>query len=63
MPTVFWYRLPDPATGELQTAPRKATEAMIEAIGGERMLGSAQEVEDAELDAEGFYTPPYEIER
>ncbi len=59
MPTVFWYRIKNPITGEMDEASRKATEATIESLSGEKVLGSAEEVHDDQLEPGGFFTSPY----
>ena len=59
MATVFWYKVRNPANGEMQEAPRKATEEAIAIIGGEKILGSAEEIDAADLQPGGFYESPY----
>jgi hypothetical protein len=59
MATVFWFKVPNPETGELEEAPMKATEQAIHASGGEKILGSAEEVPDGALYGIGFYDSPY----
>jgi hypothetical protein len=59
MATVFWFKVHDPVTGESEESSVKGTEAAIERIGSEKILGSAEEIDDALLDADGFYHSPY----
>jgi hypothetical protein len=59
MATVFWFRTLNPETGEHEEAPKKATEETIERLGGEKIWGSAEEVDDAAVDADGFYASPF----
>jgi hypothetical protein len=61
MATVFWFKLPNAATGKMEEAPMKATEAAIEASHGEKILGSAEEVPEDALYGIGFYDSPYAI--
>jgi hypothetical protein len=58
MTAVFWFRLRDPATGRVETYPRKGTEAAIARLGGEKLWGSVEEVGDDKLDASGLYGQP-----
>jgi len=59
MATVFWYRMKNSKTGEMEEAPRKATEEAIAIIGGEKIIGSAEEIDDHDLQPGGFYESPY----
>jgi hypothetical protein len=58
MAEVFWFRLHDPATGRTETYPKKGTEDAIERLGGEKLWGSVEEVDEDELDSEGLYDQP-----
>ena len=58
MAEVFWFRMRDPATGRTDTYPKKGTEDAIERLGGEKLWGSVEEVDDHELDADGLYEQP-----
>jgi len=58
MAEVFWFKVKDPATGRARTYPKKGTEQAIKRLGGDKVWGSVEEVDDAKLDADGFYTPP-----
>ena len=59
MPVVYWYRVKNPSTGEMEEGARKATEETIDQLGGEKVLGSAEEIEDAELEPGGFFDSPW----
>ena len=59
MATVFWYKTRNPKTGEMEEAPRKATEEAIAIVGGEKIVGSAEEVDEHDLQPGGFYESPY----
>jgi hypothetical protein len=58
MAEVFWFRLRDPASGRTETYPKKGTEDAIARLGGEKLWGSVEEVDDDELDADGLYDQP-----
>jgi hypothetical protein len=58
MAEVFWFRLRDPASGRTETYPKKGTEDAIARLGGEKLWGSVEEVDDRELDADGLYDQP-----
>jgi hypothetical protein len=58
MAEVFWFRLRDPASGRTETYPKKGTEDAIERLGGEKLWGSVEEVDEDELDANGLYDQP-----
>jgi hypothetical protein len=58
MAEVFWFRRLDPATGRTETYPKKGTEEAIARLGGEKLWGSVEEVDDDELDANGLYDQP-----
>lgn len=57
MAEVFWFKVRDDA-GDLRRHPRKGTDEAIERLGGEKVWGSVEEVDDADLDADGLYAPP-----
>ncbi len=59
MAVVFWFKIFDPETGHLVEQPMKATEAAIAASGGEKVLGSAEDVPNEALYGIGFYDSPY----
>ncbi len=61
MAVVFWFKAPNPQTGEMEEQPMKATEAAIVAARGEKILGSAEEVPDDALYGPGFYDSPYAV--
>ena len=58
MAEVFWFKVRNPETDKMERCPRKGAAAAIERAGGEKIWGSAEEIPDAELDADGFYDPP-----
>ena len=58
MAEVFWFRVWDRQAGRSRTYPKKGTEAAIARFGGEKVWGSAEEVDDGELDREGLYAQP-----
>ena len=58
MAEVFWFRRRDPATGRVETYPKKGTEDAIARLGGEKLWGSVEEVDEHELDANGLYDQP-----
>ena len=58
MAEVFWFKLKDAATGHSRTHPKKGTIAAIARMGGEKVWGSAEEVDDSDLDGEGLYAQP-----
>ncbi|HEY4030198.1 MAG TPA: hypothetical protein VGM25_07630 [Caulobacteraceae bacterium] len=58
MAEVFWFRMRDPATGRVETYPKKGTEDAISRLGGEKLWGSVEEVDAGELDANGLYEQP-----
>ena len=59
MPVVFWYKIKNPETGVIETAPSKATEETIVRLGGEKIWGSAEEIDDDQLQDGGFYASPF----
>jgi len=58
MAEVFWFRVHNPRTGRMEVYPRKGDEGAIARMGGEKLWGSAEEVDDEELDADGLYDQP-----
>ena len=48
MAEVFWFKI------QSQTYPRKGTDEAIARLGGEKVWGSVEEVDDADLDADGL---------
>ena len=58
MAEVFWFKVQDGEGGESRTYPKKGTDAAIERMGGEKVWGSVEEVDDAALDADGLYAQP-----
>ena len=58
MAEVFWFRLRDPASGRVETYPKKGTEDAITRLGGEKLWGSVEEVDAEDLDPEGLYEQP-----
>ena len=58
MAEVFWFKVRDPATGHSHTFPKKGTKETIARMGGEKVWGSVEEVDEAHLDADGLYTQP-----
>ena len=58
MAEVFWFKVWDRETRHARTYPKKGTDAAIDRLHGEKVWGSAEEVDDGELDAEGLYAQP-----
>jgi hypothetical protein len=58
MAEVFWFRMRDPVTGQVETYPKKGTEDAITRLGGEKLWGSVEEVDEEELDDNGLYEQP-----
>ncbi len=58
MAEVFWFRVHNPQTGRMEVYPKKGAEDAITRLGGEKLWGSVEEVDDDELDAEGLYEQP-----
>jgi hypothetical protein len=58
MAEVFWFRVRNPRTGSMEVYPKKGDEGAIARLGGEKLWGSAEEVDDDELDGEGLYEQP-----
>ena len=58
MAEVFWFKLKDAATGHSRTYPKKGTNAAIARMGGEKVWGSVEEIDDGELDGDGLYAQP-----
>ena len=58
MAEVFWFRVHNARTGRMEVYPRKGDEGAIARLGGEKLWGSAEEIDDGELDADGLYEQP-----
>ena len=58
MAEVFWFRLRDPVSGRVETYPKKGTEGAIARLGGVKLWGSVEEVDDGQLDPDGLYEQP-----
>ena len=58
MAEVFWFRIRNPRTGRIEVYPKKGDEEAIARFGGEKLWGSAEEVDDEELDSNGLYEQP-----
>jgi hypothetical protein len=58
MAEVFWFKVRDEESGEHRTYPRKGTDEAIARMGGEKVWGSVEEVDDGDLDADGLYAQP-----
>ncbi len=58
MAEVFWFKVRDEASGDLRAHPKKGTEDAIARLDGAKVWGSAEEVDDQDLDADGLYAPP-----
>lgn len=58
MAEVFWFKIRDGETGHSRTYPRKGTEEAIARLRGEKVWGSVEEVDDADVDADGLYAQP-----
>jgi len=58
MAEVFWFRVHNPRTGHMEVYPKKGDEGAIARMGGEKLWGSAEEVDEQELDADGLYEQP-----
>ncbi len=59
MPVVYWYKVKNPATGHMEEGSKKATEQTIESLGGEKVLGSAEEIHDDQLEPGGYFDSPW----
>jgi len=57
MAKVYFYKLPNPDTGEMVMPPLKATRDLVERYGGILMTESEEEVVDEQLDRDGHYDP------
>lgn len=57
MAKVFFYKLPNPDTGEMIMPPLKATRELIERYGGIVLTETEEDVSDARLDGDGHYDP------
>jgi hypothetical protein len=58
MAEVFWFRVHNPRTGRMEVYPKKGDEGAIARLGGEKLWGSSEEVDDDELDSNGLYEQP-----
>ncbi len=58
MPEVFWFKVHNPKTGRMETYPKKGVANAIARLGGEKIWGSIEEVDDDALDPEGLYEQP-----
>jgi hypothetical protein len=58
MAEVFWFKVRDGESGEPRTYPKKGTDQAIERMGGEKVWGSVEEVDDTDLDPDGLYAQP-----
>lgn len=54
MVTVYSFKACDPITSEMKTAPRKATREAIQMCQGVPIEDTAEEVDEARLDGNGF---------
>lgn len=57
MAKVYFYKLPNPDTGEMMMPPLKATRELVERYGGLLMLETEEDVADDDLDRDGHYDP------
>jgi hypothetical protein len=58
MPEVFWFKVRNPNTGRMEVYPKKGVAGAIAQLGGEKLWGSIEEVDDDALDPQGFYEQP-----
>jgi hypothetical protein len=58
MPEVFWFKVHNPKTGRLEMYPKKGVASVIAQLGGHKLWGSIEEVDDDALDGDGFYEQP-----
>jgi hypothetical protein len=58
MAEVFWFKIRNPQTGRMELYPKKGVPSAIARLGGDRLWGSIEEVDDEELDDGGFYQQP-----
>ncbi len=58
MAEVFWFKVRNPQTGRMEVYPKKGAEDAIRRMGGEKVWGSVEEIDDEELDDEGLYEQP-----
>lgn len=58
MAEVFWFKVKDEASGDLRTYPKKGADQAIARLHGAKVWGSAEEVDDGDLDSDGLYAPP-----
>ena len=59
MAEVFWFKVRNPQTGRMEVYPKKGAEDAIARMGGEKVWGSVEEVDDDELDDDGLYEQPH----
>jgi hypothetical protein len=59
MVTVYGFQILDPANNCYVDHPSKRTAEAIKAIGGKILRGTAEDVNEAYLDENGFYYPRY----
>jgi hypothetical protein len=57
MVTVYRYRVYDPVTGEWVVELSKATADHIKAVQGQFIEATAEQVDEAAIDAKGRYVP------
>lgn len=57
MAKVYFYKLPNPDTGEMVMPPLKATKEAIGRYGGILLSESEEEVAESDLDNSGNYDP------
>ena len=57
MVTVYQFKAWDHAAGEMKTQPLKSPKERIERVGGEIIEGTAEDVSDDALDAQGRFDP------
>lgn len=57
MAKVYFYKLPNPDTGEMMMPPLKATRELVEQYGGILMTESEEDIADVQLDRDGHYDP------
>jgi len=58
MAEVFWFKVRNPQTGRMEVYPKKGVASVIARLGGAKLWGSVEEVDDGELDANGLYEQP-----
>lgn len=57
MAKVYFYKLPNPDTGEMVMPPLKATRELVERYGGILMTETEEDVSEESLDKDGHYDP------